>query len=161
MGIVRKALGKGARMAANSGVVHNVATQAADAIDQTGAGGRVGGVVSGILRDPGHRESAINVATGVFTPGVRNKFTAAREARSIVNGLRGGGGAVSSGQFGHLPPPPGAGSHSSVPAWDSNIPGSGSHEAVPNWDAPPPPRHGGSDTPDWMNPNGEWKTPNY
>jgi hypothetical protein len=158
---MRKALGKAAQVAANSGVVHNVATQAADALDQTGAGGRVGGVVSGILRDPGHRESAINVATGVFTPGVRNKFGAAREARSIVNGLRGGGGAVSSGQFGHLPPPPGAGSHSAVPAWDANIPGSGSHYAVPDWDAPPPPRHGGSDTPDWMNPNGEWKTPDY
>lgn len=138
MGIMRKVAGKAARAAANSGVVHNVATQAADALDQSGVGGRAGRIASGILRDPGHRESAINIATGVFTPGVRNKFGAAKEARNIARGLRGGGGVVSPDQFGHLPPPPGAGSHSAVPDWD-RIPGSGSHGAVPSWEQ----------TPDW------------
>lgn len=140
MGIVRKVVGKAAAAAANSGVVHDIASAAADAIDQSGVGGRAGGYAADILRNPGHRETVIDAATNLATPGVRNKIRAARGIHGMVGDLRGGRGAVSSEQFGtpdvpswmsnsgggnehsHLPPPPSSSPSSSVPTWGSQQP---------------------------------------
>ena len=159
---MKKVGGSVAKNIAQSDAVGGAIHAAADAFGQTAAGqSSAGTIVRNIAQNPAHREGVIGAAIGMATPGIRNKFRAASTIRGIASDVRGGRGAVSPGQFGHLPPPPGAGSHSSAFDWDANIPGSGSHEAVPNWDAPPPPRHGGSDTPDWMNPNGAWKTPDY
>jgi hypothetical protein len=178
MGIMKKVGGSVAKKIANSDAVGGAIHAAADTFGQTAAGQTSAGrIARDIAQNPAHREGVIGAAIGMATPGIRNKFRAANTLRGIASDVRGGRGAVSPGQFGHLPPPPGSGSNSSTFDWDANIPGSGSHEAVPNWDAPPPPRHGGSDnldwdvppptrygesnTPDWMNPNGNWKTPDY
>jgi hypothetical protein len=136
-------------------MAHGIASSAADAIDQSGVGGRAGNVVSGVIRDRDQRQRVADIATGIAVPGVRNKLRAGRAARDLVQGVRGGAGAISSGptgQFSHLPPPPGSGS---VPAWDAQIPGAGSHQPhdTSGWDSTPPPGISQSDTPHWMTPS--------
>lgn len=136
MGIVRKVVGKAAAAAANSGVVHDIASAAADAIDQSGVGGRAGGYAADILRNPGHREAVVDAAAGIATPGIRNKIRAAKGIHGVAKDLRGGRNAVSTEQFGtpdapswlsnpvgvsDLPPPPSS-SSSSVPTWGSQQP---------------------------------------
>lgn len=166
-------IGRGVRKFLESDTAHNIAGAAADALDQSGAGGRAGGVVSGIIRDREKRGQVADIATGLVVPGVRNKIRAGRAAHGLVQGVRGGAGAVSTGQFGHLPPPPGSGS---APAWDAQIPGAGSHQSSSDfdWDSTPPPgRSSQDDTPHWMGPQtfdrpppgvsrqDEWQVPDF
>ena len=164
-----------AKRIAQSDAVGGAIHAAADTFGQTAAGQTTAGrIARDIAQNPEHREGVIGAAIGLVTPGVRGKIRAANTLRGIASDVRGGAGAVSQGQFGHLPPPPGAGSHASTFDWDTSIPGSGSHSAdtdwdweagIPgsgshststdwsvDWDAPPPPRHGDSDIPDWMGP---------
>jgi hypothetical protein len=171
-------IGRGVRKFLESDTAHGIAGAAADAIDQTGTGGRAGGVVSGIIRDREKRGQVADIATGLVVPGVRNKIRAGKAAHGLIQGSRGGAGAVSSGptgqfgQFGHLPPPPGSGS---IPAWDAQIPGAGSHQSSSDfdWDSTPPPgRSSQGDVPSWMGPGyippprgvsrkDEWEVPDY
>ena len=155
MGIMKKVGGAVAKKIANSDAVGGAINAAADTFGQTALGQTSAGrIARDIAQNPEHREGVIGAAIGMATPGIRNKFRAANTIRGIASDVRGGGGAVSRDQFGHLPAPPGGDSYDiDSPPWDTGT--TNWDTGTTNWDT------GSSNESSYDIDNPPWKTPDF